>query len=133
MPWMALHTHSVRQAGHSLPFEKISKNENDNTFENTRQFSITKSDHLRPVLPNTALITGAPFPAPLHLQSRPHSNEGRPCTGRGSNRELSTARAARPCKWPPRSRRAGVDCGYPLHTPRNSSRSGNILLISQKQ
>lgn len=34
-------------------------NENDNTVENTRQFSITKSEHLRPLLPNATLIKGA--------------------------------------------------------------------------
>ena len=34
-------------------------NENDNAVENTQAFSITKNEHLRPLLPNATLIKGA--------------------------------------------------------------------------
>lgn len=44
----------------------FNENDNYNTFENARQFSITKSEHRRPLLPKATLIAGAfPFSALL--------------------------------------------------------------------
>lgn len=71
-------------------------NENDcyNTFENTPQFSITKSEHLRILLLNATLIKGTFLLNVLffffHMHKRPYSNEGEDLSHTwGYNRELS--------------------------------------------